>query len=363
MRSILGIFSALTLLAACGGAPGPQGPAGAAGEACEVVDNGGSATITCPGSDPVTVFSGLDGQNGEDGTNGTDGVKGDNGSNGSNGSNGTNGEDGEDGFSTLAIANDEPAGSNCTYGGTKISMGLDNGDGGGTAHDGVLQAGEIDSVYYVCHGDGGDAKLAVGQPCVSTDECIDTATCVALTEDSTESAKCRANCDNGGTCDSGFNCVALNSAASTSVTALDQLDADATESTSACGPEPSSTSSWQLTIVSAEGGTCGGAGGCSDLYVQVNGDNDNESGTVNDDDDDNDIVDPVWNHNAGTFSYAALESMTIKIFEDDLIGDDLYYEGTHDFQSPWTGLSYCFTQDLTGADDSLTTITACVSPQ
>ena len=56
---------------------------------------------------------------------------------GSNGSNGTNGEDGEDGFSTLAIANDEPAGSNCTYGGTKISMGLDNGDGGGTAHDGV----------------------------------------------------------------------------------------------------------------------------------------------------------------------------------------------------------------------------------
>ena len=111
------------------------------------------------------------------------------------------------------------------------------------------------------------------------------------------------------------------------------------------------------------GGTCGGLGGCSDLYVQVNGDSNKESSEVNDDDDDDDIVNPVWNYNSGNFAYSALENMTIKIYDADVGSDDLYYEGTHNFQSPWEGLSYCFTQTLTGAEDELTSITACVSPQ
>ena len=71
MRLIIGMFSVFSLISACGGDPGPQGAAGPAGEPCTVVDNGGSATITCPGSDPVTVYSGLDGEPGDDGTNGT----------------------------------------------------------------------------------------------------------------------------------------------------------------------------------------------------------------------------------------------------------------------------------------------------
>lgn len=366
MRLFIGFFSAFFLLTACGGEPGPQGATGVAGESCTVVDNGGSATITCPGADPVTVYSGLDGQNGQDGTSGNDGVKGDNGTDGTNGTNGTNGINGTPGgHSTLAVANDEPAGTNCQFGGIKISMGLDNGDGEGTANDYILQSGEVDTVYYVCHGDGVDAKLAVGQLCVSSDECIDTATCISLSEDNTNSGKCRANCATATPCDTDFNCVELNSTASTTVNPLDQVDSDATESVSACGPVPEDTSSWRLTIVSAAGGTCAGAvsGGCSDLYVQVNNDESKESSVNNDDDDDNDIVDPVWNYNAGNFAYSALESMTIKIYDEDVIGDDLYYEGTHSFQSPWAGLSYCFTQDLTGADDSLTSITACVSPQ
>ena len=128
MRSFLSCLSVLSLLIGCGGEIGPQGPAGAAGEPCTVVDNGGSATITCPGSDPVTVFSGIDGEDGDDGINGVNGEKGNNGTNGTDGTNGTNGTNGH---STLATANDEPAGDNCQFGGTKISMGLDNGDGGG----------------------------------------------------------------------------------------------------------------------------------------------------------------------------------------------------------------------------------------
>jgi len=360
MRSFLGCLSAFFILSACGSEIGPQGPAGSAGAPCTVVDNGGSATITCPGSDPVTVFSGLDGQNGNDGIKGENGTNGDDGTNGNNGTNGTNGTNGH---STLATANDEPAGDNCQFGGTQISMGLDNGDGEGVADDGILQSGEIDSVYYVCHGDGGDAKLAVGQLCVSSDECVDTATCISLSEDNTSSGKCRANCDTESPCGEGFNCVELNSAASTTVSPLDQVDSDATESVSSCGPVPGASSSWRLTIVSATGGTCGGLGGCSDLYVQVNGDDDKESNENNDDDDDDDIVNPVWNYNSGNFAYSALESMTIKIYDADVGNDDLYYEGTHNFQSPWEGLSYCFTQTLTGAEDELTSITACVSPQ
>ncbi len=44
----------------------------------------------------------------------------------------------------------EPAGQNCQAGGSRIDFGLDNGDGGGTANDGVLSSGEIDQTSYLC---------------------------------------------------------------------------------------------------------------------------------------------------------------------------------------------------------------------
>lgn len=66
------------------------------------------------------------------------------------------------GFSSLisvTTASESP-GANCAAGGTKVTLnwGLDNGDGGGTARDGVLQAGEIDGtvIYYSCTGAKGD---------------------------------------------------------------------------------------------------------------------------------------------------------------------------------------------------------------
>ncbi|MFO0692452.1 MAG: hypothetical protein U0230_02745 [Polyangiales bacterium] len=48
---------------------------------------------------------------------------------------------------TLAVGN-----ANCLLGGSQVDTGLDNGDGGGTAGNGTLEAGEIDSTVYVCNG-------------------------------------------------------------------------------------------------------------------------------------------------------------------------------------------------------------------
>jgi len=42
------------------------------------------------------------------------------------------------------------AGTKCPGGGTKIAVGLDNGDGTGIADDGILQTGEIDHTNYLC---------------------------------------------------------------------------------------------------------------------------------------------------------------------------------------------------------------------
>lgn len=67
-----------------------------------------------------------------------------------NGLDGSDGTNGTDGYSTLFTVTNEPAGSNCLAGGRKLESGLDNGDGGGTARDGVLQPGEVDQTDYLC---------------------------------------------------------------------------------------------------------------------------------------------------------------------------------------------------------------------
>ena len=40
----------------------------------------------------------------------------------------------------------------CPGGGFRVDVGLDNGDGGGVAGDGMLDAGEIDDTEWVCNG-------------------------------------------------------------------------------------------------------------------------------------------------------------------------------------------------------------------
>lgn len=59
---------------------------------------------------------------------------------------------GGSGTNSLVKTTSEPSGGNCANGGIKVESGLDNGDGGGTANDGILQNGEVDSTSYVCNG-------------------------------------------------------------------------------------------------------------------------------------------------------------------------------------------------------------------
>jgi hypothetical protein len=81
--------------------------------------------------------------------NGEDGLDGLNGSDGQNGTNGQDGADGQDGLNSLVSYADEPAGANCAAGGVAVNTGLD------TDADNVLDAVEIQSTTYVCHGAGG----------------------------------------------------------------------------------------------------------------------------------------------------------------------------------------------------------------
>lgn len=79
--------------------------------------------------------------------------------------------DGRDGDSSLTLTADEPAGSNCAFGGVSISTGID-GNG-----NGKLDESESPTVRYVCNGVGGsngqngqngDGGISAFQPVVNT---------------------------------------------------------------------------------------------------------------------------------------------------------------------------------------------------
>ncbi|SFM70828.1 DUF7151 family protein [Marinobacter zhejiangensis] len=80
--------------------------------------------------------------------------------NGANGQDGTDGTNGSDGQTTL-VKQDTPSITDCPYGGVTVTSGLDNGDGGGTANNAVLESGEVDYTHHVCNGDqgGGGTEL------------------------------------------------------------------------------------------------------------------------------------------------------------------------------------------------------------
>lgn len=78
---------------------------------------------------------------------------GSNGSNGGDGSQGPAGDQGPSGFTALVKLTDlsvSDPGPCYGKGGTKVELGLDNGDLGGKPNDGVLQTGEVDQTSYVC---------------------------------------------------------------------------------------------------------------------------------------------------------------------------------------------------------------------
>ncbi len=69
--------------------------------------------------------------------------------------NGVDGSDGADGYASLITVTATAPAEICAEGGYTIHSGLDDGAGGGTANDGILQSGEIDATSYVCHGTAG----------------------------------------------------------------------------------------------------------------------------------------------------------------------------------------------------------------
>jgi hypothetical protein len=83
----------------------------------------------------------------KDGSNGKDGANGTNGTNGKDGTNGTNGTNGK---TALTKTTKEPAGANCTYGGTKFETGID------ANNNGILDNSEVTTTQtkYVCDGAG-----------------------------------------------------------------------------------------------------------------------------------------------------------------------------------------------------------------
>jgi hypothetical protein len=89
---------------------------------------------------------------------GPEGPRGPRGFPGSPGADGTGGDGGA--YSSLIVSSDEPPGANCPAGGELVKSGLDNGDGGGTSGDLVLQPGEQDLFFYVCAGADGAAGAA-----------------------------------------------------------------------------------------------------------------------------------------------------------------------------------------------------------
>lgn len=129
------------------GTAGSDGNVGVATETlCSVKDNAdGTKTITCDdGSESVV----------------------------------TNGQDGADG-AALLISVSEATPSECPTGGKDIAMGLDNGDGGGVAGDGVLHAGEVDETTTICAGaDGFSTLFSITD--ADTSECPDGGTHVAV---------------------------------------------------------------------------------------------------------------------------------------------------------------------------------------
>jgi hypothetical protein len=57
-------------------------------------------------------------------------------------------------YPTLVVTSASP-GDSCPAGGHRVDLGMDDGDNGGTAADGVLQTGEIDETIDICELGGG----------------------------------------------------------------------------------------------------------------------------------------------------------------------------------------------------------------
>ena len=119
------------------GAPGEAGEEGLQGEA------GPAGLEGAPGEA---------GPQGDTGPDGDSGPQGDAGPQGDTGPQGGAGPAGQDGYDSLISLSDLLPGTPCANGGTLVEVGLDDGEGGGTADDGVLHPDEVDDSSPICAG-------------------------------------------------------------------------------------------------------------------------------------------------------------------------------------------------------------------
>lgn len=131
----------------CNGARGPVGIVGPAGEVGPAGDPGPAGP---QGDAGVPGTQGVQGEQGAMGFQGNPGTPGDPGAPGLPGTQGPPGDSGDDGFNSLVTVTPEPVGNRCQVAGVFIQTGLDDGAGGGTPNDGILQPGEVDDSAYAC---------------------------------------------------------------------------------------------------------------------------------------------------------------------------------------------------------------------
>ncbi|MES9942244.1 MAG: cadherin-like beta sandwich domain-containing protein [Candidatus Thiodiazotropha sp. 6PLUC2] len=114
-------------------AVGPTCPNGGIRLDIGIDDNGNGVLENSEIDTTSVVCNGSDGTDGVDGTNGVDVT------------NGVDGTDGADGLNALVNQSTEAAGVNCTYGGIRFDVGIDN-----NPTNGSLDPAEITSTQYIC---------------------------------------------------------------------------------------------------------------------------------------------------------------------------------------------------------------------
>jgi hypothetical protein len=120
-----------TFLQGCG-----PGPITSGARPCTVVEEGDSATITCPDGTTATITDG------SDGTNGTDGSDGDSGEDGTDGTNGH----------SAAFSQRLADSAECPKGGIVISAGIDLND------NAALDSNEVTQTLVICKDKKGKGK-------------------------------------------------------------------------------------------------------------------------------------------------------------------------------------------------------------
>ncbi len=125
---------------------GVNGDAGTPGESGRDGDDGPPGDTGAPGPAGPKGDPGDAGPKGATGATGDAGPKGATGATGDAGPKGDPGDAGANGLNSLVSIDPEPNGSNCAFGGVRISAGLD------TNRNGTLDSDEVTQTRYVCNG-------------------------------------------------------------------------------------------------------------------------------------------------------------------------------------------------------------------